>query len=279
MANILFPTDFSDNALNAYRYALHVAHKLNANILTFHVYEKPPVKASHLPETMEDIIAAQLKERQADYELAQEKMAKQAVVENTPTVSVKHLLEKGKIADKIQEVSEAEKSNLIVMGTQGASGFREVFIGSNTVAVLEKTQLPVLIVPEKAVYKDIQHIVYATSIDDSAEDTIHKVTKFAKAFDANIHCIHINTTKERACEAFMEGLKEKFSEQSNVSFKVIEGDNILHSIDQYLKENKIDLLAMLTHKRTFLDKLLSISYTQKMAFHSSTPLLVFHYGS
>lgn len=277
MKTILFPTDFSDNAKNAYVYALHLAEKIGANITTLHVQEPTPVRVGHLPKTMKSISELQKEEEFEAYRKVAAIMHEEAVTEGLTKVEVSHMMIEGAgIAEAILEVGKREESDVIVMGTKGASGWKELFIGSNTAKVIEQATCPVLAIPESAIYQPIKKIAYATNFEFLEEEIIGQAIQFAELFDAEMHCIHINVSHTDYAKKKMEDLKVAFAYKENVYFKVIEDLYILEGIDKYVLNEKIDLLAMLTHKRDFLDKLFTVSYTQKMSFHSNTPLLAFH---
>lgn len=275
MKTILFPTDFSPIAHNAYRYALQLANRLDAQIVTLHIYKSPNVDAPHVSHTLSKIRAMQKQEELAQYEKAAEIMHIQAVDEKSDSVQVIHLFrEDDNIVEGIIDASREQKATFIVMGTEGASGLEEMFVGSITAKVMAEAMTPVLAIPENASYKPIQQVVYATNFDNTAAAHISKVANFARLFDAKIKVVHVNDDSDSGAYEKMGTLAAQLATNPQISdYEVLEETDILATLDAYVENNSIDMLAMLTHKRNFLQRLFSISYTQKMAFQTDVPLL------
>ena len=79
--------------------------------------------------------------------------------------------------------------------------------------------------------------------------------------------------------ARLEGMKEllhKKYENKNFTCMLLEGNDVLDTIESYIKNADIDLLSLTTHKRNMIARLFNPSIARKMVFHSNTPLLVFH---
>ncbi|MEZ4886905.1 MAG: universal stress protein [Chitinophagales bacterium] len=282
MKKILFPTDFSANAQNAYTYALHLADKLGASITTLHAYLPINVPANVMVSTVGELTVMQQMEEWADYEEAAKTMHEKAVTEKLESVEVNHEMEEGAAVDVIMETVEEEEIDLIVMGTKGASGFIGALIGSNTAEVIEQATVPVLAIPKNAQYRPIRRMAIATDFDKLQEDAIAKAVEFAQLFDAELHCIYVNTAHNPLIGERMSKLSSHFADTPKLTFEVLEGtdnlynvEDVLETVNKYVHEKDIDMLVMQTHKRTFFQKLFTVSYTKKMAFHTDIPLLAF----
>jgi len=275
MKKILFPTDFSANAQNAYTYALHLAEKLQANITTLHAYLPIVVPVNALGNTVMDLTEMQEMEEWSDYKRAAKTMHEKAVKEHLEEVGVNHLMEEGTAVDTVLEKAMLENVDMIVMGTKGASGLIGTLLGSNTALVIEKATVPVLAVPKNAQYRPIRKMAIATDFDELQEDAIAKALEFAKLFNAELHCIHVNVAHNPFLGERMSKLCSHFADAPKLTFEVLEGLDVLKTVDEYIHENDIDVLVMQTHKRTFFQKLFGVSYTKKMAFHTRIPLLSF----
>jgi len=276
MRTILFPTDFTDNAKNAYVYALHLAERIGANITTLHVYPPMSVYAEQLPNVTKNV-GVMKEETFEKYQVAATIMYEEAVNEHLGNVKVNHVMIEGEeVAATILEVANREEVDVIVMGTKGANAWKELLIGSNTAKVIEQTTCPVWAIPEGTLYKPIKKIAYATNFEYLEEEIIAQAIQFANLFNAEMHCVHINVSHTDYAQKQMERFTRAFAHKKNTYFEIIEDLYILSGLDKYISNEKIDVLAMLTHKRNFLDKLFTVSYTQKMSFHINVPLLAFH---
>lgn len=276
MKNILFPTDFSENAQNAYSYALHLAEKLQASISTVHSYTPIQVPVNAVQNTVAELIEMEELEQLENYRKAAVNMHQKAIKEHLENVEVKHDLRIGAVVDVILETTKFKQSDLVVMGTKGASGFLGNLIGSNAAAVIEGSTVPVLMIPEDAHYRPIRKMVIATDLDDLEEDAIANALEFAALFNAELHCIYVNVAHNPLIGERMAKLASDFADSPKLTFEILEGSDILEEINKYLKEKDMDVLAMKTHKRTFFQKLVGISYARRMAFNTDVPLLVFH---
>lgn len=282
MKKILFPTDFSENAQNAYTYALHLAEKLNANITTLHAYIPIEVPANVMAHTVGELTKMQEMEEWENYGKAAKEMHEKAVTEQLEQVEVNHRMEEGSAVEVVLRTSIEEEADLIVMGTKGASGLLGSLIGSNTALVIEEAPVPVLAIPHNVAYRPIQKIAIATDFYKLQQDAIAKAIEYAELFNAELHCIHVDVAHNPLISERMAKLCSDFADTPKLSFEVLDVEDskgnvedVLETIDKYVKEKNVDMLVMQTHKRTFFQKLFSVSYTKKMAFHTDIPLLTF----
>jgi nucleotide-binding universal stress UspA family protein len=188
---------------------------------------------------------------------------------------------KGQLVTELRTVAKEMHADLIVMGTKGATGISEIFIGTNTASVIEATMCPVMAIPEKAVYKNINRILYATDYNTIDFDSVRKLAEIAGLFNASIVLLHVAsdafTTIDEAgmIEAFAQKIKQEIA-YPDISYRLVESSDILNSLNSTIQSMNIDLVAMTTRKRNFFEKYFSNSMTKKMAYHTSIPLLAFH---
>lgn len=278
MKKILFPTDFSDTANNAFIYALNIAKAANASILTLHSYSLPDIGTAvgftlpnHLQKFYESIDINELE----NFRAALPALKKIADDNGFDQIEMQHALVSSiDTRQTILDVAKEEGVDLIVMGTTGAGGLKEVFFGSNTAEVMENADCPVLAIPKKATFGGaIKKIAITTEYSKDEEKALDKTIAFAKMLGASVECINVDIYHTHRYYNQMALLKIRYEDEKNVSFKVLEGNNIESTITQYLKENDTDILVMLTHKRSFIEELFHYSVTKKMAYHSTTPIM------
>jgi len=274
MKTILVPTDFSKNSDNAIHFALELNSKLKSKVMLFHSYVLP-VFASDIPVVMP-----------SDDEL--EKVAGKGITslrerfeKEYPGMMIETKLSPGYAEDEIVQISAADHVDLVVMGTQGASGLREVLIGSITAAVMEEVECPVLAIPENAVFKGLNKIVFATDYAYNDFENVERVVDMARKFNAEVILLHISNGEIDKAYEFdaIESFKERMvadSKYDKVTFKLLEYRDVIDGLNMYLDEIKADMLAMSMHHRTFFQKIFNRSKTKRMAFHTHIPLLAFH---
>lgn len=272
MKKILFPTDFSVVSRNAFIYALKLAENLGAEIVTLHVYDLPTLSAGGMPNTIKEVYDSIELENFENYKDEIPFLREIAQKNGLGHIPVSNILKHGDFVWTLNHVAKDEKVDLIVMGTDGASGLKEIFVGSMSGSVLVESNANVLIVPQKGEYKEIKHIAFTTRFRDKDIIALKDVLEIAHAFKAKVHCLYVKTTKSDVSEETIKQWKDNFKNE-NVKFQIVENNNIKDSILVFTELEKIDLLAMATYKRGFFQELFDQSLTQKLSYHVKVPIL------
>jgi nucleotide-binding universal stress UspA family protein len=274
MKTILFPTDFSACAEHAAEYVAGIAQKTGAKIILLHSYHVPVMVSSEYTPVEQVSSDAIEKNASEDLEKFMEKKNFKGIV------TEKYIIP-GFAGDDIVSMAEEKQADLIVMGTTGASGMKEIFIGSIASKVIGKARCPVLVVPRDAAYAPFKRIGYATNYKEKEFETIQSLCDIATLYDAEVHIVHMEDvlyTDELArdmFQAFKEEARKKIS-YGKLSFHFISGMRVAESLNTFIEENKIDMLSLSTRKRNILSKLFDHSLSKKMACHSHVPVLAFH---
>ncbi|TAL63285.1 MAG: universal stress protein [Bacteroidetes bacterium] len=276
MRTILVPTDFSKNAKNALDYAASVAKKENSKLILLHAFHIF-YPSSEIPVAMvvEEVSGTQKK--------AEEELNKLCLeIKKNKKLKCDFICREGLAVDILLEVSRKIRPDLIIMGTKGASGIREVILGSNTAKVIEKAICPVIAVPAGASFKGIRNIVFSTDYHESDVNALKKTTGIAKIFGSRINILHASDreftqeVEEGLMRQFMKTVSKKIK-YSKISSLVKYGELPENILQDYIKKKKPDLIAMSTQRRSLLEKLFGTSITKKMAYHTNVPLLAFHH--
>lgn len=280
MKTILFPTDLSDAANKAYVYALHLADKLQARLLSLHVFDKPDIRgASHLPRLLEEFYEQFDLYEFESFRDSIPHLDKIAEEQGLSHIEVSHLLEEGETVETILRVAEREKADLIVMGTTGARGLKEVFVGSVAGEILENASCPVLSVPEEAHFDGrVDRVAISTAFQPEDEKALLLLQQLTAPFEAEIHCVYIDMAHTEDHNHRMEDLRANFADDSRMYFHVVEGTDFLPAFTSFLTDRSIDWTAMIAHKRSFWQELFHYSKAKSMSYHSQTPTLSFPEG-
>lgn len=276
MKQILFPTDFSEAANTAFIYALRFADSFNAELVILHVYDLPIVETPELPETATEIFDIVEMNQFESFRDELPKLHKLAESNNLGHVQMRNILLYGDLVYNINKVCTDENIDMVVMGTKGASGIKETFIGSVTGAVIANVKVPVLGIPAEAEYQPIKNIAFTTQYKDKDNDALNRAITIADKFGARIQCLYITNIDDP------KDIEERINEwkiyyrDNNIDFFNIAGDHIEQSILDFIESQNVGLLVMRAHKRGFFEGLFHRSLTKKMAYHSKVPLLVFH---
>ena len=170
MKTIFVPTDFSDNADNALYFAIELAKKQNAKLVLIHAFQLPIVVAA-VPYDIINNEKLELK-KEAENNLK----AQCLKIKHSGNLTYEYILEEGPAVDVILKHAKEKKADIIIMGTKGASGLKAVLFGSITESVIEKTELPVLAIPNKTKFSTpIKTITFATNYNLNEIESIKKL--------------------------------------------------------------------------------------------------------
>jgi len=274
---ILLPTDFSKLSVIPVYYAAKLARKIKAEIILFH-----SVHVEAMPRASTSFQSGQLMNAMSENALADlEELAAKLKEDVGDDLQVSWQIEVGlPMKEALETFAAANKIDLIIMGTKGASGLKKVLMGSNTVSVISNSKIPVIAVPEFAYFNNIHKIVYASDLQD-VENEIEALLPFARLFDASIHLLHIAQPESEppVVAATLEKALIDNYQYPNIAVHILESDNVVEAIDAFIAANGANILAMFTHKPTFFEKLFGQSVTREMAFHSNVALLTMKKGS
>ncbi len=189
---------------------------------------------------------------------------------------IQPIVEMGLVGTKICDVASSNKSDFIVMGTQGENSALDKYLGSITSNLLKKTPCSVIVIPEFAKFKEEMVLGYATDLQDVAPFEIWKSGKLLKPFQPEIKCVHFNE-KQIVDISEMEELVAYFTEvvpDLNITFYNIPVKDKVKDINDFIENQSINMLAMYKPQRNFFAALFHRSFTEKMALHTNVPLLV-----
>lgn len=274
MIKILLPTDFSKASLNAIEYALNFASGSNAKFIFFHSFVPFNSALSGTPEHNRKEISRVEQDLKIRIEKLMFKMN-----EKFPDVAIETCIDKGAETQQIISFSKKNKIDLIIMGTTGASGLKELIIGSVTVAIIAKSECPVLAVPAKYKYKTIKKILMPTNYALHDLIALKFLFQFLVTKNAAIHFLHIHPKGKPSLkdielmEAFKKTINSLFKKK-NKEFSLHQGNDAEQCISTLVKKEKIDITVMTTIKRkSLINRIFHSSLTKKMACHTLIPLL------
>ncbi len=275
MEKILFPTDYSETANNAYRYALHLAHKQGAELYVLHVYD-PPVISGRIPPNMIDNVykhynfeeLSQIEEHHSLLKQIQNEMNKQ-------NVKVYLKVKPGLLKHEIKTAIAKYDIDYIVMGTDGSTGYYKKFIGTNTLNTIDNVKIPVLSIPKEAKFKKVNSVIHLTGFNLDEEKTTALISAGAKERKLKVKCVHLKRSHFKEYEDRVNEWKEKY-ENEWFSFHLFSNEkSVFEGISHYLKDEEFDLVSIAHRHRRFFEKLFSNSLTLQLGKDLAVPLLVY----
>jgi len=285
---ILVPIDFSEHSTNAALFALRIAHVYGAELKLLHVFNSPIVDLIPFSDAASVQIDVDLNfhtlQKNAKKQLVKafEQIKRYARENGMDTVKIGYSLREGFPSYGIIDSCRRHKPGIVIMGTKG-EGFRSnELVGDVAMDVAKEVNIPLLVIPEKAVLKDIyevKNVLYAARLDDNDYAAIRKLAVILSAFKVNIWCINCTDEPENAiARARLSSLKDyakKTIKKANIQFELVKGKYCAETFRGFISGRRIDLFAVTMHKRNLLSRIFNPSLTRKMLAEADIPMLIF----
>ncbi len=262
-------TDFSPLSKVAMRFALKLAAPLNAEFTILNIIRVDGAPKANMRLKQIEKSLTEMAEEEGDA-LIQELRAE---VRGTYKLSFK-AIRAHTVAEMVKRYVEKNPTNMVVMGSRGASALKKAVLGGTAVSVIDDCPVPVLTIPDFAQYKNLEHIVYATDYKNLQKE-LDTVVEFAQIFGSHVHMIHVVHAMDKKVEAETQAVQDaiKKANYDKLNFKLIIDDDIPGAIDKYIKDTKADLLTTFTHHLSLVEKLFAKSITRRLAYLGTIPLL------
>ncbi len=264
---IIVPTDFSENARNAFAFA-YEHYGNDAEYILLNTYETPNAGSGGMLVSIDDIL-----EKESLKELRKEEQVIRGIYPNLDlTTEAVH----GSVEDGIHRVHSKNEVDIVYIGTTGASGLKEALLGSNAERVIRESLLPVMAIPATCSYSTIKRVVLATDLKaNHSEDVFKPLLKLLKQDRALLNIVHVHSGEDpmsRELFAEREKLEQIFSAFLD-SFEFIDTNDIPQGINEFIENKTVDVLAMVPRKVSFFQRLFKRSISKDMAYHTRVPLL------
>jgi len=271
MKTILVPTDFSETANKARDYAIQLAQELEAQIILLNTYHFPYSGASSGTLVNLDKVALEESEKSMSNQLEYLNM-------HYANISFKTLCKPGLLVDSVRRIGENKEVDLIVMGTNGASGIVEHYLGSNTSELVGSIKIPIIAVPYKTTIHFPKRIIVANDLMESGEEELFEVLKEIVVKTGSELDFLFIVNEKNAADTKINRLK---AAQFDVAFDTQyhpfhfkENDKIEEGILDYLDGKSFDLLVLTAHQRSFWEGFFHKSVSKSLVKQASIPILV-----
>ena len=275
MNKIIVPIDFSEHSEYALEAAAIIAQKHDAEIMALHMLEISDAILTHASGEQQSKAFFLLK-------LAEKRFEDFLHKDYLEGIKVSPIVKHFKVFSEVNDVAKEQNADLIVMGSHGASGVKEFFVGSNTEKVVRHSEIPVLVIKHNPILMDFENVVFAC---DFSEESVAAYKNAREMFDiigSKIHLVYVNLPNigfrstpemEKRVGEFMKkanGNLEKMNEVAYVSDYSVE-----QGIINYANVVGADLIAIATHGRTGLAHFFEGSISEDLANHSTLPVMTF----
>ncbi|MBT8261234.1 MAG: universal stress protein [Bacteroidia bacterium] len=275
MKNILLPTDFSQNSYHAMDYAMKYFTGTKINFVVLNIQKSSEyimddlMTASPGTSVHEAISGDNTEKLRELVDRYKENYADE-------DFSFESIFDFDVFIDAIAQTVVSRKIDLIVMGTNGASGAREAVFGSNTLQVIRSIKCPVLAIPEDYRFQSPEKVML-TVIKERypSSNAIQSLQQLFQLHDLQLHVVHItdNTITDRGTG---EAEISKLFPKTNISHHYLEDIPVPMAISSFTQLMKVDMHCILVEQKSFLDRFIHGSDTSRISYSTEVPLLVIH---
>jgi nucleotide-binding universal stress UspA family protein len=260
MKAILVATDFSNAGHNACIYARELAGAFNARLILFNSYQLMPVPVPEAPLVIPPDDMRRISREQIEKEAKEINLWK--------TITVETCYKEGDAVDNILEAARNNKADLIITGMKASGKRSRRILGSTVTALIRRTTIPVVVVPEKTVYTRINTIALANESDLQPDNDVHVV--------ATLYMVRVS--KDQFMEAFdvlnPPSILIRAMRAADPIYRCIQGTDLSEGLNSFIKQYHVDMLALLSPKHSLLERWFTKSATREMVFETHVPLLI-----
>lgn len=276
MRKILLPTDFSGNALNAINYALELFkdekctfYLLNTFSPSIYSYEYQIANNVYMKDTISEI------KKKSERKL-KEIISEAKIKFNNPNHEFILISAYNTLYNEIKKLSKTYSIDLIVMGTKGTSGVKEVLFGSNTVQIIKKAKCPVLAIPSAYEFVKPTQILFPTDYKiDYTNNHLSILKSITSIYKSQVHILYVSSGKLPSAVEKTNGEKlNNLLENVNDVYYTFEHQEIPKAIGEFMELNEIHLLMMIKNEHSFLEKLFIKPVINQIGFSLTVPFLV-----
>jgi nucleotide-binding universal stress UspA family protein len=285
MIKILVPVTFAEHSVNALTYALTLAGKFPSTVTLLHSFtEYEDIEegtTNDVPNSEENVRKREADARDRLAELCQQTINKMTSLQDN-NVELENRFDFGYPEDVILSACKDLGPDVIVMGTKSKGETIKELLGSITSDVMRRAEVPVLAVPATSTVdlEKLSKVLFITDFGDDDYISIHKLIRLITPFQTQIQAVRFTSHQPDNAENRRLGKFRDYCDATyrnhQIQFSYEQSEQLISSLEKYVAQNKIDLIAMTRRKRNLFAQFFSPEITRRILFHTDIPLLVFH---
>ena len=286
---ILIPVDFSGYSKQACEIGFNYAQNIDAEIVIMHAYFAPYFQTSIAFEDTfsyqvedEETMIAMTKKAQNDLDNFTKFIEDQIAEKKWPDVPFSCVLRDGLPEEEIDYFCKKNTPVMVFMGTRGKNQKDFDLIGSVTAEVIDRSKVPVFAIPENTPFtsfSDIKSIAFGTSFEQKDLVAADSLFRMFKNYNIKYYLFHITSKQDSWNEIKLSGIKDYFEKQypqTSIKYDIIGANDFVLNLEKFVRDYKIDIISLTTHKRNIFARMFNPSMARKMLFHTDTPMLVLY---
>ncbi|MEW4922642.1 universal stress protein [Algibacter sp. 2305UL17-15] len=275
MKRILLPTDFSENSWNAISYALQLFKNETCEFYLLNTYTPIIYHVEHVLVSPEqygfgDPI------REASLKNLDELKTRIKREFNNPKHTIKSTAAFNNLVPQIIEVVKTRAIDYVIMGTKGATGFKEILFGSNTVHVFKNVKCPTIAIPDGFNFETPREVLFPTDYQiDYQDHHIKPILDIVSLHKARVNILHATYGYDLSEEQEQnKKTLENYFKKSAYVFQSVSNQTVEEGITNFQLKTHINLLVMINNKHSFFENLFFKNTINQIGFHLSIPFLV-----
>jgi len=274
MKRILLPTDFSDNSIEAIKYALTVFRDMECTFFLLHTYTPPIYQTAHIYGSPGQLSLGDAIQEKSLTQIEKLKAKLENQYNNTNHTFNVHTAF-NTLVSEVMETVATEKIDMIVMGTTGATGAKEILFGSNAVHIIKKSNCPVLVVPPNFEYEAPKEILFPTDYEITYQkNQFDPLLALLKLHKSRINVLHVRTGYDLNKDQTNHKKQLENLLGNSCLFHEMKEDEIINAINTFQLKTRINLLVMVQNKHTFFERLFIAPVIKKIGLHITVPFMV-----
>lgn len=284
MKTIIVPTDFSKTANYALEVAVELSKKYNSKLIVLHLLEIP----RHLMDEMSstnDVVNLTIQTDPPDalfyMKLAQKNFEKTRNLDFMNGVEFEEAIQSHLDFKEIGITAQKHQADLIVMGSHGATGIKEFFVGSNTEKAVRHSQIPVMVIKNRIQHFNPISFAFATDLDIAGVLALQEAKNFAAQINTTFSVLHIKNNSEstntsgKIEKRYHQLLKAAGIKPEEAPLYIHNDKDVENGLHNAVTKKKIDVLGIATHGRKGLVHLFNENISEKLINHLNVPMVTF----
>ncbi|WP_272023018.1 universal stress protein [Olleya namhaensis] len=275
MRKILLPTDFSDNSWNAIKYALQLYKNEKCTFTLLNTFTPVIYQFEYLNEGAFQVEIFETVKEASKNKL--EAFSKKIELEfSNPNHTISQISSFNTLTEEISNLYKANVMDIIVMGTKGATGVKEVLFGSNTIHVLKTAKCPIIAIPSEFNFEKPLEILFPSDYQiDFNQKQLQPIIDIATSYHSRVNILNVKyqETITQHQESNREKLEDYFKKVAHL-FHSVTNQNVPEAISEFQLKTPINLLAMINNKHSLFENLFFKSKIKQIGFHLTVPFLI-----
>lgn len=268
MKKILVPCDYSQPSIEAFKFAVSLAKAIKGEITVLKVLDLPNIYDTNFGGPSYAFDPAMLQAIIDDSQKQFDRLVRRHAKDFT---NVTFATEQGPVTAMIRQYTDIKKPDVVVMGTHGATGAKEFFVGSNTEKIVRFSKVPVFAIRKAVAISSVKNILFPTSLQLNQGDFVKKLKELQDLFSAKLHILYVNTPAHFVSEEELVEYVKHYT-LTNYTLNLRSNRHEQDGIMAFAKGKKVDMIAMSTHARKGLAHLVSGSIAEDVVNHIDCPI-------